>query len=198
MLRVSSVLNIDLDWISITCFFGNNFLTSYSIKLLLPVYFAALAVLSLGLNKIHKAMVATGFGRYIRKTFPEASAGPGTGTIGYIKHRLVIYLAEYKPISWRTVVNSMAAFLDLAYIYLVSTVCFCAFSSLSCFFTNTWFQSFEVFQCFKQPDGSRSLLSDATITCFTPAWYRLLPSAIIALLFYGIGVPAAFAIILYQ
>lgn len=60
---IVSIFNVNLDWISITCFFGKGFLTSYSIKLLLPVYFAILALLAWVLNLLHKQMVSTGFGR---------------------------------------------------------------------------------------------------------------------------------------
>lgn len=89
---------------------------------------------SLVLAGVHMSLPAAQFPsliyalfRFIRHKFPEASSGPGKTKLSWFKHLLVVYIAENKPITWRAVVNSFAAFLDLTYIYMISTVCLCSY-----------------------------------------------------------------------
>ena len=61
-------------------------------------------------------------------------------------------------------------------------------------------QSFDIFACSENADGTYSLNSDPSSACWTPGsvQQQLMPYAALSLLVYGLGIPAMFLLVLYR
>jgi hypothetical protein len=58
--------------------------------------------------------------------------------------------------------------------------------------------AFEFFDCTLRPDGTWTLDASPSLLCFDPWWMDLLPIGIFGVAVYGIGIPIAFAAIVYR
>jgi hypothetical protein len=77
------------------------------------------------------------------------------------------------------IVNAVVMAADFGYIFLVQS-------------------AFKLFQCNKQPSGGYTLHDFPAMECYSSSWYQLLPFALMAILAYGVGIPAWFGWILYK
>eukprot|EP01114_Cavostelium_apophysatum_P014275 TRINITY_DN3657_c0_g1_i6.p1 TRINITY_DN3657_c0_g1~~TRINITY_DN3657_c0_g1_i6.p1 ORF type:complete len:1502 (-),score=352.50 TRINITY_DN3657_c0_g1_i6:67-4572(-) len=173
---------VDLDFVMPTrCSVEIDYSTFYLLRVLIPIFFFAVILITYGAVKIHTYILKDlGLRNFMLRKYPSL-LGPHPSGISPKSLRYFMckpLTSVYKNLDFRGCINSMLMLLDLLYIYMIST-------------------GFEIFRCYSQPDGTDSLVVAPSITCYESQWYGLVPPSIISMVVWGLGTPLLFALLLY-
>jgi hypothetical protein len=198
LMQKISFINFDLDVAAMECSTPLSYLSKYLLRLLLPLISLGLIIVAFAVNYVHQKLISF-FGHnitdrhtpFVRKLVTRAasmreSAEMGTAemlkfSIKDLPYRVFGFLfTEQHYMRLNPVINASIMGLDILYIYLVSS-------------------SVEVFQCMDQPDGTKVMMSYASVECYSEEWFRsYFPVGLFGICVYGAGIPVAFGLILVK
>lgn len=164
-----SFIVFNIEYLKPDCTVKFSYAGRYVLQLALPLIIIAIFGVLYLASKL--------LGKVGRMFFPSVFEAAGSNPSGTVIQKLKAVLVS--PMDLDIIINAVVMMADFFYIFLVHN-------------------TFELFQCYSQPDGTDSLASYPGMECFSEDWYKLLPVAIIAIILYGIGIPAFFGWILYK